>query len=130
MQVADNLMRLDFASPGSANLAGAFSGTALTTLEAQSQSLGLRGTREEERGVVRDLVFWDPVADEAVLQVVAETRLVTRDEPNPAWSSTARQWWARLQNVGGSWRVVEQEDLPPDRWWPVSPASGSLTGSV
>lgn len=72
--------------------------------------------REEERSSSRELVFWDPVAYEAVLQVVAEHRLVSRDQPNPGWSATVRQWWARLENVDGVWKVVDQEDLPPDRW--------------
>ena len=71
---------------------------------------------EEERGLSRDLVFWDPVAEEAVLQVVAQRRLVTQDQPDPPWSATVRQWWGRVRNVDGTWMVVDQEDLPPDRW--------------
>ena len=76
----------------------------------------MQGMSEEERSSSRELVFWDPLAGEAVLQVVAERRLVSPDQPNPPWSSTAGQWWARLQNVGGSWLVVDDQDLPPDRW--------------
>lgn len=113
---ADDVMRRAFESPGSAGLWDAFGSPALQRLQAQSQGLVRRGMREEERGARRDLVFWDPVAGEAVLQVVAEKRLVTRDQPNPPWSATVRQWWAHLQNVDGSWKVVDEEDLPPDRW--------------
>ncbi len=76
----------------------------------------MQGMSEEERSSSRDLVFWDPLADEAVLEVAAERRIVSPDQPNPPWSSTARQWWARLQNVGGSWLVVDDQDLTPDRW--------------
>jgi len=113
---ADDVRRFAFELPGTTSLSGIFGGSALQRLQAETQSLGLRGMREEERSSSRDLVFWDPVAHEAVLQVVAERRLVTPDLPNPPWSGTVRQWWARLQNVGGSWKVVEQQDLPPDRW--------------
>jgi len=113
---ADDVRRLAFELPGPTSLSGVFGGSALQRLQAQTQSLGLRGMREEERSSSRDLVFWDPAAREAVLQVVAERRLVTPDLPNPPWSGTVRQWWARLQNVAGSWKLVEQQDLPPDRW--------------
>lgn len=116
MLQADDARRRALASPGAVTLSDAFGRSALQRLEAQSQTLAGRGMREEERSSSREVVFWDPGADEAVLQVVAERRLVTRDQPMPAWSSTIRQWWARLQNVDGSWKVVDQEDLPPDRW--------------
>jgi len=118
---ADDLMRLAFEFPDTTHLSEAFGRSALQRLQAQSHSLGMRGMREEERSPSRDLVFWDPVAQEAVLEVVAERRLVTRDQPNPPWSATVRQWWARLQNIEGSWKVVDEEDLPPDRWRTGSP---------
>jgi hypothetical protein len=118
---ADDVMRLAFEFPGTTTLSGTFGRSALERLQAQSQSLSLRGMREEQHTSSRELVFWDPVGQEAVLQVVAEIRLVTRDQLNPPWSATIRQWWARLQNVDGSWKVVEQEDLPPDRWRPAVP---------
>jgi hypothetical protein len=113
---ADEARRLAFESAGSATLSAVFGLSALQRLLAQSQNFGNRGMREEERASSRQLVFWDPVALEAVLQVVAERRLVTPDQPNPAWSATVRQWWARLQKVDGTWKVVDEEDLPPDRW--------------
>jgi hypothetical protein len=113
---ADDLRRLALDFPGTANLSSAFDGLALQRLRDQSQSLSTRGIRRQEQPSSRNLVFWDPLAHEAVLQVVAEQRSVSADEPNPAWSSTVRQWWARLHYVGGGWMVVEEEDLPPDRW--------------
>jgi hypothetical protein len=121
MLKADDVRRLAFELPGTTSLSGVFGGSALQRLQVQTQSLGLRGMREEERSSSRDLVFWDPVADEAVLQVVSERRLVSADQPNPAWSATVRQWWARLQKVGDRWLVVDEEDLPPDHWRPVAP---------
>ena len=119
---ADDLRRLAFEFPGPTTLSDAFGGPALVRLQAQSQSFGRRGIREEERSSSRDIVFWDPVAHEAVLQVVAERRLVTPDQPNAPWSATVRQWWARLQNLNGSWMIVEQDDLPLDRWRQVVPS--------
>jgi hypothetical protein len=115
---ADDLRRQAFEFPDTANLANAFGGIALKRLRAQSESLVTRGMNWEERSPSHELVFWDPLAGEAVLQVVAEQRVISPDEPNPAWSATVRQWWARLQNVDGSWKVVDEEDLPPDRWRP------------
>ena len=119
---ADDARRLAFEFPGNTTLSDSFGRSALQRLQAQSQSLGLRGMREEERSSSRDIVFWDPVAHEAVLQVVAERRLVTPDQPDPSWSATVRQWWARLQNLNGSWMIVEQDDLPLDRWRQVVPS--------
>ncbi len=118
---ADELRREAFEVSASAALSKAFSGSALRTLESQSQNLAIRHLRVEERIESRVLVFWDPLADEAVLQVITEQRAVSTDDPNPPWSGTVRQWWARLQSVAGSWKVVEQEDLPPDRWRPAVP---------
>jgi hypothetical protein len=117
---ADDLRRQAFERSGPAPLTDMFAGRALQRLQGQADSHELRSVREEERVFSRDLVFWDPAANEAVLQVVAEGRLVSPDQPNPPWSATVRQWWARLQNVEG-WKVVDQEDLPPDRWRPVTP---------
>lgn len=121
---ADDAKRLALDAPRTARLAGAFRGRTLQMLEAQVQSMDRRGLRIEERNSARKLVFWDPRAGEAVLQVVAQRRLVTPDQPNPAWAATVRQWWARLQYADGSWWVVDQEDLTPDRWRPVPQAGG------
>lgn len=120
---ADDLRRLVLESGDSTNLADAFARSALKRLQSESHSMAMRRLSEEERTSSRDLVFWDPLAQEAVLQVVAERRLVTPEQPNPPWSSTIRQWWARMESVEGSWKVVEQGDLPPDRWRPVAPAA-------
>ncbi len=119
---ADDIKRLTLDGRRTARLTDAFRGRALQMLEAQAQSFKGRALRMEELDSARTLVFWDPHADEAVLQVVAQRRLVTSDQPNPAWAATVRQWWARLQYADGSWWVVEQQDLSPDRWRPVAPA--------
>jgi hypothetical protein len=113
---ADDFKRLALADEGTATLADVFRGPALQMLDAQAQSMDQRGVRLEERNLARTLVFWDPRAHEAVLQVVAQSRLVSADQPNPTWSAIVRQWWARLQYADGRWWVVDQEDLAPDRW--------------
>jgi hypothetical protein len=113
---ADDIKRAAFASPGTAKLEEAFRGRALKLLNDQARSMTLRSLRLEEQASTRSLVFWDPGPGEAVLQVAAERRLLTPDQPDPAWAATVRQWWGRLQYADGSWWVVDQEELPPDRW--------------
>jgi hypothetical protein len=107
---------IKLSSAATARLADVFRGRALHVLEAQAQSLDRRGLRMEERNPARTLVFWDPRGSEAVLQVIAQRRIASRDDPNPGWVATVRQWWARLQFADGSWWIVDQEDLTPDRW--------------
>jgi hypothetical protein len=113
---ADSERRAAFAELQPLRLAKTFRGRALQVLEQQVVKMGLRGLRHEERDPARTLVFWDSRADEAVLRVVAQDRLVTADQPDPAWAATTRQWWTRLGDEGGTWWVVDQEDLTPDRW--------------
>jgi hypothetical protein len=112
---ADDLRRQAFEFPGTA-LPNAFAGSALKMLEEQSQNLGRRGLREDERNVSRELVSWVSISAEGVLQVAAERRLVSPDQLSPPWSATVRQWWVRLQFVKDNWKVVDQQDLPPDQW--------------
>ena len=120
---AEDAMRLALDHPSGDGLAEAFRGRALKILQSQAATLAVRGLRDEEQSSARTLVFWDPRAREAVLQIVGQQRLLAPDQPNPAWVATARQWWARLQYAEGSWWVVDQEDLTPDRWRDV-PAIG------
>jgi hypothetical protein len=119
---ADDVKRSVLESKPTPLLAETFRGRALELLQAQAQALDRRGFQEQERNVERTLVFWDPGAGEAVLQVIAQRRIVTPDQPNPAWASTVRQWWARVVNTDGMWWVVDQEDLTPDRWRPGAPS--------
>jgi hypothetical protein len=119
---ADDVRRSALDSPRSVKVADPYRGRALRTLEAQVQVMAWRGLREEEQNATRTLMFWDPEAEEAVLQVVAQRRLVTPDQPVPFWAVTVRRWWARLQYADGRWWVVDQEDLPPGRWRPIAPA--------
>lgn len=109
---------------GTPGLAEAFRGRALRVLEAQAQAFSRRGQRVEERNAARDLVFWDPGALEAVLQVAAQRRLVTPDDPNPGWDATLRQWWARLEFARGKWWIADQRDLTPDTWRPAVKLTG------
>jgi len=101
-------------------LRSVFEGRALRVLGAQVGVMAARGVRVEETAVVVALVAWDPGAAEAVLQVASRRRLITLDEPDPAWSSSVRQWWSRLRYEAGAWWVVDEQDLGPDRWRPVS----------
>jgi hypothetical protein len=119
---ADDIKRVSDA--GTAGLADVFRGRALLVLQAQAQALGRRGQRIEERNATRDLVLWDPRALEAVLQVAAQRRLVTADDPNPGWAATVRQWWTRLELAGGRWWIADQRDLTPDTWRPVVTLTG------
>jgi hypothetical protein len=117
MLQADDVKRSAFESRPASRLADAFRSRALQRLDAQSQAMIRRGWKVEERNMARTLVFWDPLAGEAVIQVTAQRRIVTPDELHPAWASTVWQWWARLQYAEGSWWVVDQRDLPPDQWY-------------
>lgn len=115
---ADDARRAAFADLQPRRLANVFRGRALQVLEKQVLKMGQRAIRLEERDAARTLVFWDPRADEVVLQIVAQDRLVTPERHDPAWAATTRQWWSRLDYQGGSWWVVDQQDLTPDRWRP------------
>jgi hypothetical protein len=120
---ADDIRRVALSDLSADRLSEVFRGRALQMLEAQAQVLDRRGIRAEERSASRALVFWDPSVGEAVLEVVAERRFVPTDEPDQAWTATVRQWWARLQSADGRWWVVDQQDLPPDRWRQSRPPS-------
>ncbi|HEY2599602.1 MAG TPA: hypothetical protein VGJ79_14125 [Candidatus Dormibacteraeota bacterium] len=112
---ADDLRRRAFELPGTSALSEAFGGPALTRLQAQSDSFRLRGLRMEERDSTRSLVYWSSISLEGVLQIAAERRMA----PNPQtqrWTETLRQWWVRVARVGDTWLVVDEGELPPDRW--------------
>jgi hypothetical protein len=119
---ADDARRRAFEFPGTATLSGAFGGAALKTLTARSQSFSRRGQRIEERSQARILVFWDSASNEGVLQIAARSRFVSPDQPSQAWVGTLSQWWARLAVIGGTWLVVDDQELAPDRWRPIMPA--------
>ena len=119
MMRADDIKRAALEADRTARLADAFRGHALQVVEGQAHGMESRGLHVEERNSARTLVSWDPRAREAVLQIAVQSRLVTPDQPNPAWTATVRQWWARLQYADGAWWVVEQVDLSPDQWRPM-----------
>ncbi len=113
---ADGARRAAFADLQPVRLATIFRGPALQALGKQVLRMGQRGIRLEERDPVRSLLFWDSRAHEAVLEIVAQDRLVSADQPDPIWAATTRQWWTHLDFQGGGWWVVDQQDLTPDRW--------------
>ena len=112
----DDLVRAALAGSGADQLPSVFRGRALTTLRLQVARLVERGVLIEERSVTRKLARFDPASGEAILAVSSEDRMTTRDEINAAWAATERQWWMRFELDAGSWWIVEQQNLPPDRW--------------
>jgi hypothetical protein len=128
VKAADEVKSAAFAQGRSDRLAGAFRGRALTDLTMQVGRFQKNNLHLQERGRTATVIFWDSRAKESVLEVTAEHRLVARSQPNPPWAATVRQWWARLDYAKGQWWVVEQEDLPPDKWRSAEPAA--VTGSI
>lgn len=120
---ADDIKRSALDAHVATTLAAVFRGRALQVLEAQVHGMEVRGISIQERDFVGTLVYSDSRAGEAVLQVVAQRRLVSPDQPNPTWAATVRQWWARLEYSERTWWIADQEDLTPDRWR-VAPAGG------
>lgn len=113
----------------STRLGSFFAGRALRTLVDKVGWMRARCLRSEERRVLRVVASWDGGAKEVVIQVEAEHRLLSPDEPEPPWSSSMRQWWARLGFAAGAWRVVDDRDLPPDQWRAVATSVGGADGT-
>ena len=112
----DDLVRASLAGSGADQLPSVFRGRALTVLRLQVARLAERGVLVEERSVSRKLARFDAASAEAILAVSSEDRMTTRDEINAVWAATERQWWVRFAFDAGSWWIVEQQILPPDRW--------------
>jgi hypothetical protein len=117
---ADDLRRQALATAAGDGLEDGFAGFALDRLRRRTGEMERRQERLEERPLDRKLVHSavEGQRPEGVLAVTAETRLVTPDRPDPGWSRTLRQWQATLAWLDGSWRVVDERELPPDHWWP------------
>ena len=130
MLKADDIKRSVLDGAQVARLAAVFAGPALQMLAAQASTMDARRQKQDERSTARLLVFWDSHAGEAVLQVTAQRRLVTPDQPDPAWAITVRQWWARIELADGGWRVSDQHDLPPDQWRRVPPPDPLATATA
>jgi hypothetical protein len=113
---ADEIKREALFAHESTRLGDVFRRRALQVLGKQVHGMAVRGLSVEERDATGTLVYWDPRAYEAVLQVVARRRLVSSDQPNPIWAATIRQWWARFEYSDANWWIVDQDDLTPDRW--------------
>ncbi len=112
----DDLLRAALAGDGADPLPSVFRGRALTTLRLQVARLTERGVLIEERNVSRRLAQFEAGSGEAILAITSEYRMTTRAEINPRWAATERQWWMRFELEAGSWWIVEQQNLPPDRW--------------
>jgi len=97
-------------------LPGHFAGPALHQLTGRVGWMRARGMRMQEQGSRHALLSWDLEAGEAVLEVEAQVRMLSADQPDPPWSATTRQWWSRLASIAGAWLVVDDRDLPPDQW--------------
>jgi hypothetical protein len=113
---ADEVKAAALAEDRADALAEVFSGRALNLLETQVQRFSANHLhlQERERSVL--VVFFDAATKEVVLEVRAFHRLVTPTSLQPPWAATVRQWWARLEFIGGRWWVGDQADLPPDQW--------------
>lgn len=113
---ADQALRAAMAGTDPTSLAAIFRDPALATLRMQAHRLEKRGVRIEDRHVTRQLVFFDARDLEAVLAVESQHRVVSPDEADSGWAASARQWWMRFAFEAGAWWIIDQEDLPPDRW--------------
>jgi hypothetical protein len=113
---ADGALRSAMAGAAEADLTRFFREAALVALRSQADRLAQRGVRVEEMNVVSRLLFFDPHALEGVLAVESQHRLVTPDEAAVAWAAAFREWWVRFAFAAGAWWIVDQQDLPPDRW--------------
>lgn len=128
VKAADEVKSAAFTDGRADGLAGAFRGRALTNLTKQVGRFHKNDFHLEERNRKAAVVFWDARANESVLEVTADHRLTTPKEPNPRWAATVRQWWSRLDYASGKWWVVDEEDLPPDKWRIAQPAA--VAGSI
>ncbi len=128
---ADDRRRQAFGEANPAPLQDAFRGPSLAAAEARVAGLSRRRQRLEERPALRCVVHWRAGASpELVLEVRGQRRLVGPRQPDPPWSKEVRQWWLRLEPGGGRWWVVEDRELPPDRWWPPGPGCTIGAGMV
>jgi hypothetical protein len=125
---ADEALEAAMADLDSTRLELFFAGRALRTLVDQVGWMRARGMRSEDRRERRVVASWDGGANEVVIQVEAEHRLLSPDQPKPPWSSSMRQWWARLAFGASAWRVVDDLDLPPDQWRAVTTWLGGADG--
>ena len=113
---ADQAAQSALADLDPTRLALFFSGRALRNLIGKVGWLRARGLRSETASAHRAVASWDGHTNEVVIQVEAQYRLVSATEPDPPWSRSMRQWWSRLAFASVGWRVIDDQDLPPDQW--------------
>jgi hypothetical protein len=115
---ADAARRAAFAAADPRPLDGVFGQRSLLVTRAQVAHLAARGLRREEVADARRAVHTGGTLGrpEVVLEIRARQRLAG-PRPDPPWSTVLRQWQVALERQGGSWLVVDDQDLPPPAWW-------------
>ena len=115
---ADAARRAAFASADPKPLDGVFGRRSLIVTRAQVAALAARGWRREEVADSRRVVHSGGTLGrpEVALEIRARQRLVASGPPRP-WATLLRQWQVALERQGEAWLVVEDQDLPPPRWW-------------
>lgn len=120
VMAADAALASAYAGGAQAPLGRLLAGLALAAERRQLADLERRQESRDRRDVRRRLVHWagrGPGQAEAVLELRGQVRLVGPGRPDPPWTGFMRQWWVRLGWTDGAWKVLEEQDLPPDRWW-------------
>lgn len=117
---ADAARRRALALADPTGLEAWFGGRALAALRERTTREARRGARLEDEPDQRRVVHVraDRRQGEGVVALRGRARLLLPGRPEPPWTGSVRQWWARLAASAGGWRVVEEQDLPPERWWP------------
>jgi hypothetical protein len=115
---ADAARRAAFATADPRALDGVFGQRSLLVTRAQVARLAARGLRREEVADARQAVHTGGTLGrpEVVLEIRARQRLVGPGSDAP-WATVLRQWQVALERQGEDWLVVEDQDLPPPRWW-------------
>ena len=116
---ADAARRAAFASADPKLLDGAFGRRSLLVARAQVAALAARGLRREEVADARRVVHSGGTLGrpEVAVEIRSRQRLVGPGPPRP-WATVLRQWQVALERQGEAWLVVDDQDLPPPRWWP------------
>ena len=118
LELADDARRQAYAAGDPTGLSRVLIGSALSE-DMQRLGRGPSGPRLEERLASRRLVHVGSYGNrpEGVLEIHAQSRIAIAGQLDAPWSNVVRQWWARLEPVGGSWLVAEDRDLAPPDWW-------------
>ncbi len=115
---ADAARRTAFATADPRPLDGVFGQRSLLVVRAQVARLAARGQRREEVADARQAVHTGGTLGrpEVVLEIRARQRMAGPGS-DPTWATILRQWQVALERQGEVWLVVDDQDLPPPRWW-------------